>query len=175
MMPGPILSAPVYTNLLGWLLDILLHETFAVELLCNEPEIFQFCVEYKIVLHLTKCILFGCCIDWGDCFIFPSGSHFGPRQIECHMPNEEDIKGAHLQQFVCATKWVKHGILGFANLIELLHICWEDVYKPAGKRTKWAAARSSLARLESEEVERSAFAACKWALAKPATVAHCNE
>lgn len=80
--------------------------------------------------------------------------------------------GAELQQFVCAMKWMRNGIPNFSSIIRPLSVFLEKVYKRAGKRTRLAVAKVSLASFGWSQTEQDSFSECKVALENQVTLAH---
>jgi len=170
-----ILPNGIAKQLLLWLDDMLLHNTTIHGLLQDIRELLALCASYNIKLHPAKCILFATTIRWCGRLISADGVTYDPKRLEGLLNMEPPQTGAHLQQFVCALQWIKHGIPNFAALVDPLHVFMERIYHRAGRRTKQTVARYKLSAFGWGTPEQDAFEACKTALARQVTLSHRDE
>jgi transposase InsO family protein len=161
--------------LLHWLDDVLLHHSTVEGLLDAVRQFLLLCVKLNLKLHPAKSVFFATSVRWCGRLISAEGIRYDPRRLEGLLQMEPPTSGAHLQQFICALQWVRHGIPQFARLVQPLQEFMERVCEHAGKRTARAVARVQLSALGWDNSERAAFEACKSALAHQVTLSHRDE
>jgi len=78
-------------------------------------------------------------LQWVDDFLMHS--RFDPRNLKALQDMQYPTTGGELQQFMCATNWMRMGIPEYAVTVAPLHSLLEECYNAVGKRTKKAVAK----------------------------------
>ena len=159
-------------NLLSWLDDLLLYASCPEELLTAIESFLSLCLKHRLKLHPQKCILFTVKIKWCGRIITRQGIRFDPSATDALLSMEPPTNGAQLQQLLCAMQWVRTAIPKFSKVISELQEMMENAYQKAGKRTKRAVAKISLAAMKWEERHTESFERCKKALANQCTLTY---
>lgn len=128
--------------------------------------------EYNIKLHLAKWILLTEEIRWSGRLISAQGVRYDQRRLDSILTMEPPTNGGHLQQFLCALKWLKQCIPNSKKLVATLHDFMERIYSLIVKRTKRAVARFLLSNHSWGPNELQIFEACKRGLANQVTMSH---
>lgn len=162
------------SSLLVWLDDTFLYNRNIFGLLKSVASRLRFCTQYKIRLHLGKCVLFAKEIRWCGRIISDAGIRYDPRRLDGILKMYSPLTGAHPQQFLCALHWVRNGIQEVLDLISFLLVSMEKPYHPAGKRTKLSVSGCKLAGLGWSDPELRSLNACKHVLTHQVTLSHLN-
>ena len=107
-------------SLLQWLDDILAHSSSPDELISLLARFFAICGQYGLKRHSRKCRLFLREVNWCGRLLSKAGIRLDPRRIPASLEITESSTGADLQQFVCATNWMRYAIPTFNKLIDPL-------------------------------------------------------
>lgn len=131
-------------RLLQWLDDFLLYATSGEELLEDIEQFLLLCSEYGFKLHASNCSFFLKQVNFCGRRISADGVTHDPRNFEVITSMKQPRTGAELQQFLCATNWMRPSLPDYSRLIHPLHELMESIYTAAGKRTKKAATKFNL-------------------------------
>lgn len=156
---------------LRWLEDVITHARTTEFLLARLQRFLSSCVQYNFTLHPGRCKLFKQSVYWYGRIISEDGVRFQPRQIDGICPMKYPKSGADLQQFVCAMQWMRFSIPELSSLIRPLADCLEEVYSPAGRRTRLASSKVLLTNGFWNQKHEDAFELCKAVLTNQVTLA----
>ena len=159
-------------RILQWLDDLLGHASTVKELLELLRQFFAICKEFGMKLHAKKCQFFKKEVVWCGRLISGDGIKYDPRNLSGLISMQPPTNGAELQQFVCASNWMRQCIPEFTRIIAPLHELLELVYKTANSRTKRRAARISLSSTNWGDMEQQSFDDVKNALLHTCKLAH---
>lgn len=124
------------SKLLQWIDDFLLYANTEEELLDNVETFIDTCVEYGFKLHAKKCRFFLKEAKFCGRIISKDGFRYDPRHFQSILDMKVPQTAAQLQQFICATNWMRNSIPLYSQTIKPLHDLLESVYKDVGGRTK---------------------------------------
>ena len=161
-------------NLLQWIDDFLLHATTENELLDSIELFLQICQRINLKVHAEKTSFFCKEVTFCGRVISPSGIAHHPRHFESLLQMKRPTLASELQQLLCATNWMRTSIPAYAETIAPLHKLLEDAYKQAGKRTKAAVRKITIADSWGTEHD-AAFSNIKNQLAAAVKLAHVKE
>ena len=156
---------------LQWIDDFLFYGKNEAELLDSLEAFFTVCNEVGIKVHAEKGSFFGKQATFCGRIINAQGVQYHPRHFESLLAMNKPTTAAELQQLLCATNWMRSSIPSYAETIAPLHILMEKAYSKAGKRTKHAVRKISLAN-EWGANHDAAFASIKSQLAAKVKLAH---
>lgn len=128
-------------SLLQWIDDFLMHSTTEDKHVDNLGIFFAICAQFNFKLHPGKLLLFAREVTFCGRIFDGKGVKFDPRNLQALQDMKYPTTGAELQQFMCATNWMRMGIPNYAATISPLHALMEDIYKTVGKRTKKSVAK----------------------------------
>ncbi len=94
-----LLTPKLYSHILAWLDDLLIHAVTVEELIAAVELFLQLCKKYNIKLHALKCILYTISAKWCGRVISAEGVKFDPRRLDGLLNMEPPTTGSHLQQF----------------------------------------------------------------------------
>ena len=117
-------------NLLQWLDDSLIHSR-----------------KYGMKLLARKLSLFKKSVKFCGRVVDKDGVSFDPRSLNVLTRIVRPNFGGELQQFLCATNWMRSSIPRYTELISPLHKLMESIYKKTGKRAKKSVAKFKLSEL----------------------------
>jgi len=132
---------PISDNLLQWIDDFLMHSSTEENHVVNLGEFFALCAKHGLKLHPGKLILFALSVHFCGRIFDSKGVRFDPRNLKALQDMKYPTTGGELQQFMCATNWMRMGIPNYAATISSLHTLMEEIYKAVGKRTKKAVSK----------------------------------
>jgi len=168
-------TAPLFEelseNLLQWLDDFLLHAKSEKELIEFLKEFFRTCRQFGLKLHAEKSQLFLRKANFCGRIIDGDGTRFDPRRLDTLLSMRKPEHAGDLQQFICATNWMRSSIPEYSTVIAPLHNLMESCYAVAKKRTKRAVRNISLTKLWGADHD-SAFQQIKSFLAQSLKLAH---
>ena len=131
-------------NLLQWLDDFLLHAQSEDELLGFIESFFGLCMQFGFKLHAAKCKFFLREAKFCGRLIDSAGIRFHPRDMDALQNMRRPEFAADLQQFLCATNWMRSSIPEYSKLIAPSHALLESCYSTAWSRKKRAIRNISL-------------------------------
>jgi len=141
-------TSQIFTSMYEWLLqwvdDFLMHSRTEDEHVDNIGKFFTLCAEFGLKLHPGKLILFALEVAFCGRIISKNGVRFDPRNLKALKDMKYPTTGGELQQFMCATNWMRMGIPEYAITVGPLHNLLEECYNAVGKRTKKAVAKLKL-------------------------------
>lgn len=108
-------------KLIQWLDDFLFFAGNETELLDNIEEFLGLCETYNLKVHARKFSLFKISAEFCGRLIDEDGVRFQPRHLEALMNMRTPEFAADLQQFVCASNWMRTAIPEFTKNIAPLH------------------------------------------------------
>ena len=130
---------------LQWIDDFLFYAKNENELLDSLEAFFAVCNEVGIKIHAEKGSFFGNEATFCGRKFTAQGMEYHPRHFESLLAMKKPMMADELQQLLCATNWMRSSIPAYAETIAPLHELMEQAYKKAGKRTKHAVRKISLA------------------------------
>lgn len=145
-----VLGSLLYKNVLVWIDDILLYADTVEELLHIMEEVFQVLDEHGLEVKPKKIKLFLTEVKWCGRIINKSGVSHDPDRIAALQQIPYPKTAAELQQFVCATNWMREGLVDYARVINPLRLRL-DAALQGTKKTKRVAAGVQLELTEQEE------------------------
>lgn len=145
-------------KMLQWIDDFLLHAPNENVLLDSIHEFLKVCREYGFKIHAEKTHFFLRKATFCGRAISSDGIQFEPLHPNALLKMETPRMGNELQQFLCATNWMRTSIPEYAKVIAPLHRLMEDVYKKTKSRTKRSVAKIHLNSLWGEDHD-AAFSA----------------
>ena len=154
-------------KMLQWQDDFLLHEQSENGLLNNIERFFKLCREHGLKHHAQKTKLFMREAKFCGRVIDADGVRYDPRGLDALMYMRRPVMASDLQQFLCATNWMRNSILDYSRLISPLHMVMEECYSKAKKRTKRAVRNIAVSGLWGEQHD-AAFSQIKTSIAQKA-------
>jgi len=151
-----------------------MHAASETELLERLRRFFEICREFGLKLHAEKTHLFLREANFCGRIIDSKGVRHDPRSLDTLKNMRTPEVAGDLQQFLCATGWMRSSIPEYAKTIAPLHNLMEDCYTRAGKRTKRAVRKTTLHGLWGA-AHSSAFSQIKAQLSRALTLAHPKE
>ncbi|ETV81986.1 hypothetical protein H257_05513 [Aphanomyces astaci] len=116
------------------------------------------CRKVLLKLHPKKCFFFLKAM-WCGKVISAEGISHSPDRVEGLCALETPTSGADLQQFVCATNWMRSSIPSYSEMIDPLRGVLDLAAKAAGGPKKMALARIKSAAVGSASAHDACFAA----------------
>ena len=158
-------------NMLQWIDDFLFYAKDDQAILDNMEEFFGVCNEVGVKVHAEKCFLSTNAANFCGRIMTKEGVQYHPRNFESFLAMQRPTKADELQQLLCATNWMRNSIPAYAITIAPLHHLLESAYAKAGKRTKLAVRKISIADEWGAEHEES-FANIQTQLGASVKIAH---
>lgn len=125
-------------KLLQWIDDFIFYAKNEKELLCNIANFLQVCLEIDLKIHAEKTHLFCREVQLCGRIISSEGVQYHPRYYDSLLSMKPLSMATELQQFVCATNWMRNSIPDYSRRTTPPHNLLESFYKKAGKRTSRA-------------------------------------
>ncbi|GAB9477013.1 hypothetical protein Gpo141_00014072, partial [Globisporangium polare] len=163
-----VLADLLYKEVLVWIDDLLLFADTVEELVNIKQKVFKRLDEYGLKLNPKKSHLFLTKVKWCGRVISAEGVGHDPERIEALREIPYPSSAAELQQFVCATNWLREGLVDYARVVNPLQTRLQRELK-GRKRTKAAAARVAL---ELSDDEKVAFDQVKQLLLRSAVLTY---
>jgi Reverse transcriptase (RNA-dependent DNA polymerase) len=162
-----VLAVLLYKNVLVWIDDVLVFADTVDELFDVLELMFKLLNEYGLKLSPKKSEVFLTQVKWCGRIIDADGIRHDPERIEalCNIP--EPATAAELQQFICASNWMRESLPDYARLVDPLQQLLDTALK-GSKKTKKAATGI---RVTFTSVERANFIETKQLLQRAATLA----
>ncbi|KAE9332990.1 hypothetical protein PR003_g14240 [Phytophthora rubi] len=158
----------VYKSLLIWIDDLLLFADTIEEYLAALETLFDTMAHYGLKFSVMKTCLYQQSVTWCGKIISENGMTHDPRRIDALLNMPPPSTAGELQQFICASNWMRDSLIDYARTIQPLQQCLDRGLE--GKRkTKRVAAGIALQLNESELVS---FDNVKKLLANSSTLAH---
>ena len=158
-------------KMLQWLDDFLFYAKSEDELLSNIKSFLLVCSEIGLKVHAEKSTLFATEVQFCGRIISRQGVQYHPRHFDTLVSMKTPTMASDLQQFVCATNWMRNSIPNYAQRIQPLHQLLEETYSRVGKRTKHSLRNISVTNSWGAEHD-AAFADIKQQLAASVKLAH---
>ncbi|GAB9476818.1 unnamed protein product [Globisporangium polare] len=111
-----VLAPLLHKNLLVWIDDLLLFVDTVDELVSVMQRIFKLLDQHGVKLNLTKCELFLKDVKWCGRIVSATGIGHDPERIEALQKIPYLNTAAELQQFVCATNWLREDLVDYARV-----------------------------------------------------------
>eukprot|EP00644_Phytophthora_capsici_P005411 jgi/Phyca11/96548/e_gw1.1.1876.1 len=110
----------LYKHLLVWIDDLLLYAEDIDTYLEKLKELFSLLDEFGLKLSVKKSSLYQQEVKWCGKFIDANGVRHDPARIEtlCAMPYPSTA--GELQQFLCATNWMRESLIDYARQVSPL-------------------------------------------------------
>ncbi|KAF0718357.1 Aste57867_1738 [Aphanomyces stellatus] len=123
----------LFRGLLAWLDDLLGSATTVASLFDLLDQVLTTCQSFGLKLNPTKCDFFLKEAEWCGKIISAAGVTHSPRRIQGLVDLSAPTTAADLQQFVCATNWMRASIPDYNNSkktalarVALAAIGWSD-------------------------------------------------
>ena len=142
-----------------------------IELLLNLKCFSKVCQEIGLKIHAEKTTLFARGVQFCGRIISADGLQYHPRHYESVIAMRTPTMASEIQQFVCATDWMRISIPPYSQRIAPLHQLLETFYTRAGKRRKRPLRNLSLS-YSWGATHDSAFADIKQQIAASVKLAH---
>lgn len=154
-----------------WQDDFLAHATNEAELLKLLRRFSELCSQFGLKLHASKCEF--CLTEAKFCgrIIDKYGVLYDLCRMEAPISMNLPEFASDLQQFLCATNWMRTSIPDYSKVVAPLHNLMENLYFKVGKRTKKAICNLSLSGLWGA-THTSAFNQIRDHLAQGLKLAH---
>ncbi|GMF25827.1 unnamed protein product [Phytophthora fragariaefolia] len=152
-----IFADVLYTSLLLWIDDILVHAKSARTLLDALRIFFDRVRKHGLRLSAVKSCLFKKTAKWCGRMISGEGISHDPARLHALATLPLPSTGADLQQFLCAAGWLRDTLLDYARVARPLHDKLESVLATVGRTRRMAAGVV----LNWADDERAAFEALK--------------
>lgn len=162
------------SNILQWLDDFLLHAQTEQQLMSITSKFFELCRASNLKIHAQKIEMFKKEAHFCGRIVDGDGFKFDPRRMQALTDMKHPEFAGDLQQFLCATNWIRSSIPMYSEVIAPLHNLMELCYKKAGRRTRKSVAKISLAGLWGG-THSSAFQQIKSHLSQAIKLAHPKE
>eukprot|EP00644_Phytophthora_capsici_P019693 jgi/Phyca11/133740/e_gw1.698.1.1 len=131
-------------HLLIWIDDLLLYSDTIESYLVALERLFDLVNEFGLKLSLKKSSLYQRSVTWCGKVIDENGVRHDPKRIEGLTSMPVPVTAGQLQQFICATNWMRDSLVDYARTVRPLQSLLDRAL--AGKRkTKCVASRISIA------------------------------
>ena len=162
-----VLHDLLYEYLLVWIDDILAFASTPVELLDALEGMLQRINDHGLKLNPRKCQLFLTQVKWCGRVIDADGVRHDQERIDALCAIPVPATAAELQQFLCASNWMRESLPNYARTVDPLQRCLDQALQ-GSQKTKRAAAGISI-QLTPDQV--SCFSRVKEMLQQSATLA----
>ncbi|KAH9184507.1 hypothetical protein AeNC1_013517, partial [Aphanomyces euteiches] len=159
-------------GLLGWLDDLLGYARTASDLMDLLKRVLAICQAYGLKLHPKKCAFYTTKTIWCGKEVSAEGVAHAPARVQGLCELEPPQTAAELQQFLCATNWMRANIPEYSALVALLTKLLDIGAKVAASRKKTALARVSLSSIGWCEDHVECFESVKTTLQRMVPLAH---
>jgi len=106
----------LYSQLLIWLDDLLLYATTIDQMFEAITSLFEICVKYNLKLNAKNCNFFQGSIKWCGHIIDHQGIKQDPERIKTLSQIPMPTTAQQLQQFVCASNWMRTSLPNFTEI-----------------------------------------------------------
>ncbi|KAH9101688.1 hypothetical protein AeMF1_021600 [Aphanomyces euteiches] len=134
----------LFRGLLAWLDDLLGSAKSVASLFDLLDQVLATCAEFGLKLSPKKCHFYLAEAAWCGKIISAAGVTHSPRRTQGLIDLALPTTAADLQQFVCATNWMRASIPDYNKLIDPLRRLLDVAVKAAGSSKKKALARVAL-------------------------------
>ncbi|ETV72564.1 hypothetical protein H257_12330 [Aphanomyces astaci] len=134
--------------------------------------VLSICGKFHLKLHPKKCDFFLKKATWCGKVISAEGITHSPDRVHGLCALETPTSGADLQQFVCATNWMRRSISSYSELIDALRGLLDVAAKAVGGLKKTALARIKLATVGWASEHDACFVAVKDTLRQMVPLSH---
>ncbi|KAH9094099.1 hypothetical protein Ae201684P_016714 [Aphanomyces euteiches] len=165
----------MYQGVLGWLDDLLGYARSAEQLLVLLEKVLHICQEYRLKLHPKKCDFYLKEEKWCGKVISSEGISHDPSRVQGLCEMKAPTTAAELQQFLCATNWMRASIPLYAQRVDPLRRLLDVATKIAGSAKKTALAKVDLAVAGWTAEHDECFEEVKATLARMVPLAHPSE
>eukprot|EP00644_Phytophthora_capsici_P014591 jgi/Phyca11/124561/e_gw1.54.365.1 len=158
-------------HLLIWIDDLLFYSDTIESYLVALERLFDLVYEFGLKLSLKKSSLYQRSVTWCGKVIDENGVRHDPKRIEGLTSMPVPVTAGQLQQFICATNWMRDSLVDYARTVRPLQSLLDRAL--AGKRkTKRVASGISIA-LDDDELR--SFELVKKLLQSSAMMTHPRE
>ena len=116
-------------------------------MLISIERLFRLCWEHGLKLLAQKTKLFMREAKFCGRVIDAEAIRHDPRGLDALMNMRHHVVASELQQFLCATNWMRNSIPDYSRVISPLHQLMEQCYKKAKKRTRRAVLSIAISRV----------------------------
>ncbi|KAH9093688.1 hypothetical protein Ae201684P_016312 [Aphanomyces euteiches] len=162
----------LFRGLLAWLDDLLGSAKSVASLLDLLDQVLATCAEFGLKLSPKKCHFYLAEAAWCGKIISAAGVTHSPRRTQGLIDLALPTTAADLQQFVCATNWMRASIPDYNKLIDPLRRLLDVAVKAAGSSKKKALARVALSLVGWSQDNAACFEDVKSALANVVPLSH---
>ncbi|KAH9121928.1 hypothetical protein AeMF1_006559, partial [Aphanomyces euteiches] len=163
-----LLRAAANKHLLVWIDDILVYADDPDEYTAVLDKFFDLVHKYGFKLSPTKTELYTKQVKWCGRYLSEAGVKQDPERIEALCAIPEPTNAGDLQQFICATNWLREFITEYAQTIDPLQRCLTRALEGKSKKKRIA----SGIQIALTDDERQAFDAVKAKLRAAVELAH---
>jgi hypothetical protein len=110
----------LYDHLLVWIDDLLLYAKTIDEYLESMEKLFELMDHYGLKLSVLKSDLYKQQVKWCGKIIDKNGIRHDPERIQALMDMPYPVTAGQLQQFICASNWMRDSIIDFSRVIQPL-------------------------------------------------------
>ncbi|KAF0721525.1 hypothetical protein Ae201684_019095 [Aphanomyces euteiches] len=162
----------LFRGLLAWLDDLLGSAKSVVSLFDLLDQVLATCAEFGLKLSPKKCHFYLAEAEWCGKIISAAGVTHSPRRIQGLIDLALPTTAADLQQFVCATNWMRASIPDYNKLIDPLRRLLDVAVKAAGSSKKKALACVALSLVGWSQDHAACFEDVKSTLANVVPLSH---
>jgi hypothetical protein len=165
----------LFRGLLAWLDDLLGSAKTVGELFDLLDQVLTICAKFGLKLSPKKCQFFLRKAEWCGKVISAEGISHSPSRVQGLVDLSPPTTAAELQQFVCATNWMRSSIPNYNQVVDPLRRLLDVATKAAGSCKKTALARVALVAVGWSADHAECFESVKKALANVVPLAHPRE
>ncbi|OWY94590.1 DNA/RNA polymerase, partial [Phytophthora megakarya] len=158
----------LHNHLLVWIDDLLLFANDADTYLSKLERLFELLDFFGFKISPKKSSLFEKEVRWCGKLINGDGVHHDPERIRALQTLPYPTNAGELQQFLCATNWMRDSLIDYARKARPLQDALDIALAKASRRTKRIAAGIAV---EFSDTERLAYDQMKEMLASSVTLA----
>ncbi|OWY99161.1 hypothetical protein PHMEG_00029891, partial [Phytophthora megakarya] len=159
----------LHKHLLVWIDDLLLYARDARTYLVKLERLFELLDFFGFKLSPKKSCLFAQEVRWCGKLINGDGVQHDPERVRALQAMPFPRSAGELQQFLCATNWMRDSLIDYARVARPLQDLLDDAMSRASKRTKRVAASVAI---ELSAIHREAFDEMKAMLSQSVILAH---
>ncbi|KAH9150223.1 hypothetical protein AeRB84_006900, partial [Aphanomyces euteiches] len=162
----------LFKGLLAWLDDMLGYAETTDDLFYLVEQVLTICSKFGLKLYPRKCDFFLRMAKWCGKLISADGVEYSPSRIQGLCALAPPITAADLQQFVCATNWMRASTPCYTELVAPLRQLLDQATKKNGRAKKIKLARVQLSTVGWDNSHRACFNRLKDALLAMVPLVH---
>ena len=162
----------LFKGLLAWLDDMLGYAESPEDLLDLLDQVLTICSAYGLKLNPKKCDFFLTKATWCGKVVSANGVEHSPSRIQGLCALVPPATAADLQQFLCATNWMRSSIPCYTELVAPLRQLLDEATKTIGSAKKTKLIKVQLAAIGWVDDHLACFTRIKKALLAMVPLAH---